>query len=120
MSRLVPLAAACLSWWVAVPIASAAPRQQPTVPEPAAKSAVVTSTTNAITIDGVLDEQIWGAAPAIGELTQRQPDQGRSPTDRTDVILLRDGEYLYIGVVAHDSEPLRVIGTQMARDGSLA
>ncbi len=66
MTRLVPLAAACLSGWLAVSTASAAPRQQPALPEPATKSAVVTSTTDAITIDGVLDEPIWRAAPTIG------------------------------------------------------
>src|SRR5688572_28350083 len=120
MTRLVPLAAACLSAWLAVPTASAAPRQQPTPSETATKTAVVTPTTEAITIDGVLDEPIWRAAPTIGVLTQRTPDEGRPPTERTDVTLLYDRDYLYVGVVAHDSEPHRVIGTQMARDGSLA
>ena len=120
MTRFVPLAAACLSAWLAVPTASAAPRQQPALPDPATKSAVVTPTTDAITIDGVLDEPIWRAAPTIGDLTQRQPEQGRPPTERTDVTLLYDRDHLYVGVVAYDSEPQRVIGTQMARDASLA
>ena len=102
-----------------MPPASAVPRQQPPRPEPA-RSAVVTATTDAITIDGVLDEPIWRAAPTIGDLTQRQPEQGRAPTDRTDVTLLYDRDYLYIGVVSYDAEPRRVIGTQMARDASLA
>jgi hypothetical protein len=120
MMRLVPLAAACLSASIAVPTASAAPPQQPAFPEPATKSAVVTRTTDTITIDGVLDEPIWKAAPTIGELTQRQPDEGRDPTERTDVTLLYDRDNLYVGVIAYDSEPHRVIGTQMARDASLA
>src|SRR5688572_16637080 len=120
MTRLVPLAAACLSAWLAVPTASAAPRQQPTPSEPATKTAVVTPTTEAIIIDGVLDEPSWLAARTIAELTQRQPDQGRPPTERTDVTLLYDRDYLYVGVVSYDSEPDRVIGTQMARDGSLS
>jgi hypothetical protein len=90
------------------------------LPPPATKSAVVTSTTDAITIDGVLDEPIWRAAPTIGDLTQRQPEQGLPPTERTGVTLLYDRNYLYVGVVAYDSEPQRVIGTQMARDASLA
>ena len=51
---------------------------------------------------------------------QRQPEQGRPPTERTDVTLLYDRDHLYVGVVAYDSEPQRVIGTQMARDASLA
>ena len=80
----------------------------------------MTPTTDVVTIDGVLDEPIWRAAPTIGALTQRQPEQGRPPTERTEVTLLSDRDHLYVGVVAYDSEPERVIGTQMARDGSLA
>ncbi len=86
----------------------------------AARSAVVTTTTETITLDGVMDEPIWRTAPTIGDLVQRQPLPGRPATERTDVTLLSDGNVLYVGVVAHDAEPRRVIGTQMARDASLA
>src|SRR5918994_3867012 len=110
MPRPVLLAAVWLSAWLTVPVASAAAGQQPTLPEPAARSAVVTPTTDVITIDGVLDEPIWRAAPTIGPLTQRQPEEGRPPTERTDVTLLYDRNQLYVGVVAYDSEPRRVIG----------
>ena len=120
MKRFVPLAAACFSGCLAIPGAIAAPRQQTTSPEPIPRSAVVTSITEAITIDGVLDEPIWSSAPKIGDLIQRQPAPGRSPTERTDVTLLYDQDHLYIGVVSYDSEPRRVIGTQMARDSSLS
>ena len=91
----------------------AAPRQVAT------RSAVVTRTEEAITIDGVLDERIWRAAPTIGDLIQRQPRPGQVPTERTEVTLLYDEGNLYIGIVAYDSEPEGVIGTQMARDASL-
>ena len=103
-----------------VPAASAVARQQTPPPEPDARSAVVTATTDAIEIDGVLDEPIWSTAPKIGDLVQRQPAQGRPPTERTEITLLNDGEHLYIGVMSFDSEPRRVIGTQMARDASLS
>jgi hypothetical protein len=120
MKRFVPLAAACVYGCLAIPAASAAPRQQPTSLEPVPRSAVVTSITEAIAIDGVLDEPIWSSAPKMGELVQRQPAPGRPPTEPTDVTLLYDKDHLYIGVVSYDSEPRRVIGTQMARDASLA
>jgi hypothetical protein len=120
MKRAVPLAAACLSGCLAIPAASAATRQQPASAEPVPRSAAVTATTEAITIDGVLDEPIWSSAPKIGDLTQRQPAPGRPPTEKTDVTLLYDRHYLYAGVILHDSEPRRVIGTQMARDASLS
>lgn len=87
--------------------------------ESSVRSVVVSETTEAIHIDGELNEAIWKTAPKIGELIQRQPNPGAAPTENTEVTLLRDAENLYIGVTAYDSEPDRVIGTQMARDASL-
>ena len=86
---------------------------------PGPRSAPVTAIAEPITIDGVLDEPVWSSAPTIGDLIQRQPTEGAAPTERTDVTLLDDGDHLYVGVVAYDSEPERVIGTQMARDARL-
>jgi hypothetical protein len=83
------------------------------------RSADATTTSAPIAIDGVLNEPIWASAPKIGDLVQRQPEPGRPPTERTEVTVLRDTSNLYIGVYAYDSEPGRVIGTQMARDGGL-
>ena len=119
LKSCVPIAA-YLSACLTVPDASAAPRQQATSLEPASRSAVVTATTDSITIDGVLDEPIWSVAPKIGDLIQRQPVPGRAATERTDVTLLNDRDHLYIGVMSYDAEPRRVIGTQMARDASLS
>ena len=83
------------------------------------KSARVTAITSSITVDGLLDEQVWQTAPTIGELTQREPRTGDAPTEKTAVTLLRDDNNLYIGVICDDSEPRRVIGTQMVRDANL-
>lgn len=66
-----------------------------------------------------MNEPIWRSAPTIGDLVQRQPYPGETPTERTEVTLLRDDHDLYIGVLAFDSDPDGVIGTQMARDAGL-
>ena len=116
--RLNPLAAGWLLGCLLVSPAHAA-AQQAAPTERVNRSAVVTATTTAITIDGALDEEAWRSAPTIGALIQRQPNVGEPPTERTDIILLHDRDNLYIGVVAYDTEPDRVIGTQMARDGSV-
>src|SRR5688572_22326862 len=80
---------------------------------------MVTAISSDIVIDGSLDEAAWRSAPTIGDLTQRQPRTGEAPTERTDVTLLHDADTLYIGVVCYDSEPDRIIGTQMVRDAAL-
>ncbi len=91
----------------------------PTGTESDVRSVEVTTTSEKITIDGILDETIWSVAPKIGDLIQRQPDTGEAPSERTEVILLRDADNLYIGVTAYDSEPDKVISTQMERDGNI-
>jgi hypothetical protein len=106
-----------LGWLAATAPATARPQAESTAPP--TRSAVVTSTPAVITIDGVLDEPIWSSAPTIGELIQAQPNAGQPPSENTRVTLLRDRDNLYIGVLAYDSEPKRVLGTQMARDASL-
>ena len=95
------------------------PRPQAIASANLARSAVVTRVTSDITVDGLLDEEVWQTAPTIGALTQREPAPGEPATEETDVTLLYDDDNLYIGVLAHDSEPQRVIGTQMARDAGL-
>lgn len=70
-------------------------------------------------IDGSLDESQWRRAPKIGDFVQRIPTAGATPTERTEVTLLHDKDNLYIGVMCYDSDPDRILGSQMARDAVL-
>jgi hypothetical protein len=97
---------------------SSRPGSQGIVREPA-RSSDVTAITSEIVIDGFLNEAPWQTAPKIGELIQKEPRAGEQPSERTDVTLLRDADNLYIGVVCYDSEPDKVIGTEMERDANL-
>ena len=67
-------------------------------------------------LDGVLDEPVWRAAEAIDAFVQQEPDEGAPASERTEARILYDGENLYIGVRAFDSEPDGVIATEMRRD----
>jgi hypothetical protein len=100
------------------PVSLAAAQQPDTAP--ATPLAPVTLIATPIALDGMLDEPGWRSSPTIGDLVQRQPNPGEAPTERTDVTILRDEDNLYIGIVAHDAEPERVVGTQMVRDGNLS
>ncbi len=93
---------------------NAAPNNSPS------PSSAVKRATSDITIDGALDEAAWAEAAAIGEILQREPEPGASATERTVVKLLYDKHNFYIGVICYDSEPDRIIGSQMARDGDLS
>ncbi|MBA3670500.1 MAG: hypothetical protein H0W68_00575, partial [Gemmatimonadaceae bacterium] len=42
----------------------------------------------AVSIDGRLDESAWSAAEVISDLHQQQPDEGKPPTERTELRIL--------------------------------
>ncbi len=111
-------AATGVSALLIVPVGSHAAPQQPAA-ERTVRSAVVTAIPSPIVVDGVLDEPVWTSAPKIGALVQRIPVAGAKPTERTDVTLLYSKDHLYVGVMCHDSEPDKVLASQMARDANL-
>ena len=65
-------------------------------------------------IDGVMDEAVWQLATPVDQFTQQEPREGQPASDRTEVRVLYDSGHLYIGVIAHASEP--VVATEMRRD----
>jgi hypothetical protein len=70
----------------------------------------------AVRVDGVLDEAGWGLAEAATGFRQREPREGEPATEATEVRVLYDATTLYVGVVARDREPERVIGRILQRD----
>ncbi len=69
-----------------------------------------------IKIDGKLNEPIWEKAAKIPYLTQQQPMENSPATEKTEVYVFYDENYLYIGVKCFDSEPDKIIAYQMNRD----
>ncbi len=53
----------------------------------------------AITVDGVLDEAPWSAAPVGTGFVEREPYPGRAATVTTTFSVLYDADHLYVGVV---------------------
>ncbi|MBU8898695.1 carbohydrate binding family 9 domain-containing protein [Corallococcus sp. M34] len=65
-------------------------------------------------VDGRLDEPAWAKAPVFDAFVERFPVSGRTPSERTEVRVLYDAETLYVGIVAHDSQPA-LIDRRMGR-----
>jgi hypothetical protein len=72
-----------------------------------------------ITVDGILDDSVWQSAEVIDNLTQREPQEGEPATELTEIRILYDDEYLYIGVLCFDSQPDQVVASEMRRDAPL-
>ena len=88
-----------LIWvFLSAPVLVAAQQAESSLPR-SVRSATVTTITSEIRVDGFLEEREWVTAPKIGELTQREPVTGASPTEKTEVTLLHDADFLYIGVL---------------------
>ena len=73
-----------------------------------------------IDIDGRLEEAIWQRAVPATDFAQLEPQNGAPATERTEVRIAFDRDRLYIGVHCFDSDPDRLLGNQMVRDGPLA
>jgi hypothetical protein len=71
------------------------------------------------TIDGDLSDPIWAKAAIIDQFTQKQPNPGAMPTERTVVRILYDENNLYFGVYNYDSQPDDIVVRSMQRDGPL-
>ncbi|MEP6857910.1 MAG: DUF5916 domain-containing protein [Gemmatimonadales bacterium] len=68
-----------------------------------------------VTVDGRLDESAWAAATPITELVQSTPDEGKPPSQRTEVRILYDAGAIYIGARMYDSLGAKGIRSALAR-----
>jgi len=71
------------------------------------------------TIDGRIHDSEWQGAAVIDDLMQIEPREGVAASERTRIYLLVDHDNLYIGLQALDSEPGRILASQITRDAQL-
>ena len=69
-------------------------------PRPTAHAA---KRTGSIIIDGKIDEEAWAAATPIGDLTQSVPNEGKAPSEKTEIRILYDDAAIYIAARMFDS-----------------
>ena len=64
--------------------------------------------TGHIVVDGVLNEDIWLAAPAITEFVQKEPVQQAVPSYATEVRFAYDENALYIAAICFQPRRTRI------------
>src|SRR5215510_6515299 len=72
--------------------------------------------TEKINIDARLEELAWEEAPRATSFTQREPEEGKPSSEETEIRVLYDKDNLYFGIVAKDSEPGRIIVSELKKD----
>lgn len=71
--------------------------------------------TEKVILDGKLDEKVW-QGESISGFTQSDPDDGKPPTEKTEVWLAYDDNAIYVAARMHDSEPDKIISLLSRRD----
>ena len=69
-------------------------------------------------IDGVLNEKEWMLAKVIRNFGQVEPREGKEASERTEVLLMRTDEALYLGVRCFDQTPTKVLARDRRRDST--
>lgn len=67
-------------------------------------------------VDGTLNDPIWQLATPITDFRQREPDEGQSATEKTEVRILYTRHAVYFGIHCFDSEASRIVATELRRD----
>ncbi len=91
----------------------------PGASEASERTAALVRTDAAPVIDGVLDEPVWRDGALLEPLIQVLPVEGAPPTEATEVRLLYDRDFLYLGIRMYDSEPGALIAKQMVHDADM-
>ncbi len=110
-----------LSLFAAAAIAAQAPgavaqqhsvrRERDTRPELRAVRA-----TGAIRLDGVLDDDSWSKAPLATDFVQAEPLSGQPASQATDVRVVYDQDFLYIGAFLHDADLSLAVVNDIRKD----
>jgi len=96
--------------------AAVPPAARPPKDESARITAEAIQVDRAPKLDGTLDDPLWQTAKPITEFRQREPAEGDAPTEKTEVRILYTRHSVYFGIHCYDSEPSRIVATELRRD----
>ncbi|MDR8392257.1 carbohydrate binding family 9 domain-containing protein [Aliifodinibius sp. S!AR15-10] len=69
-----------------------------------------------VVFDGRVDEPFWRKIEPATNFRQQEPREGAMATERTEVHIAFDEEYMYLGVTLYDSNPSGIKAYQKRRD----
>jgi len=69
-----------------------------------------------INVDGRLDEELWGRAAFSSDFTQRSPNPGAQPTERTEFAFVYTETALYVGARMYSEDPSEIRAIMSRRD----
>jgi Domain of unknown function (DUF5916)/Carbohydrate family 9 binding domain-like len=93
-------------------------KERQTGAQEALRTAKASRVDRAPKLDGTLDDPIWQQATPIDNFLQREPFEGRPATEKTEVRILYSKHEVYFGISCFDSDPKRIVATELRRDVS--
>jgi hypothetical protein len=69
-------------------------------------------------MDGTLDDPLWKLAKPVTDFRQREPREGEPASEKTEVRILYTRHAVYFGIQCFDSQPAKIIATDLRRDVS--
>lgn len=72
-----------------------------------------------VEIDGFLKEAGWKEAPKANDFIWAQLEKQRPASARTDIKILYDDNFIYIGFLCYDPQPMEVAAQEKTRDADL-
>src|SRR5688572_11189887 len=75
-----------------------------------------TRVTESLRIDGSLNEAAWNRADVASDFTQSEPREGQPATEATEVMVMFDDHFLYVGARMRDSDPAHEIVNDIRKD----
>ena len=76
--------------------------------------------TDAVKIDGILNEPAWSLAQPATDFLQQQPTEGATASERTEVRVLFDDKNIYFGIRAFDADAKHINARELVRDAEFA
>src|SRR5215208_2725892 len=75
--------------------------------------------TQALVIDGRLDDGVYHTIPPAPAFRQQEPRVGELAAEQTEMWVLFDDRNIYVSARMHDSAPDRMVADEMRRDASI-
>jgi hypothetical protein len=80
----------------------------------------VVRVSDAIKIDGLLNEPVWSMAEPATDFREETPTEGAPASEKTEVRVLYDDKNLYLGIRAFDADPAKINARDLVRDSLFA
>ncbi|MEA1882206.1 MAG: DUF5916 domain-containing protein [Candidatus Marinimicrobia bacterium] len=74
-------------------------------------------TSELIRVDGILDDSVWAAIDPVTEFIQREPMDGKVPTENSEMRIAYNSKYIYFGFHFYDKNPELIRATILNRGG---